>query len=143
MTTIDEGSPLLTALDESICQDPHIVFVVVFGSQVKNGPHRSSDIDLAIKFDDELSARERFQKRCFLSGDLQRSNSPFIDISDIDSLPIEVAIDAVEGQFICGDEAAFDTFKSDVEKAFDAQREDIRRHQQEVINRIATEGLSG
>lgn len=142
MATIDEGSALLSALEESIGPDPDIVFVVAFGSRVTDGQRRSSDLDLAIKFDDELSAHTRFQKRCFLSGDLQRSNAPFIDLSDIEILPIEVAHDAVNGQLICGDEAAFHSFKSDVEKAFDVKREDIRRQQRAVIDRIAAEGLS-
>lgn len=143
MATIDEGSKLLTALDESICRDPDIVFVIAFGSRVTDAPHPSSDLDVAIKFDDELTAHERFQKWCFLSGDLQRSNGPFIDISDIETLPIEVANDAIKGQFLCGDEAAFLEFKSDVEKAFNEQRDVIRRQQRDIIDRIAAEGLSG
>lgn len=143
MATIDEGSPLLSALDESICRDPDIEFVVAFGSRVTDGPHQSSDLDLAIKFDDELTAHERFQKRCFLSGDLQQSDAPFFDLSDIEALPIDVANDAIKGEFICGDEAAFHAFKADVERAFDEQRGDIRRQQRAVIDRIASEGLSG
>lgn len=143
MATTDEGSPLLSALDESICRDPAIEFVVAFGSRVTDSPHQSSDLDIAIKFDDELTAHERFQKWCFLSGDLQQSDAPFIDISDIEVLPIDVANDAIKGEFLCGDLAAFQAFKADVEQAFDEQREDIRRQQRAVIDRIASEGLSG
>lgn len=143
MATIDEGSPLTSALDESLCRDPDIVFVIAFGSRVTDGSHQSSDLDLAIKFDEELSANERFRKWCFLSGDLQQSDAPFIDISDIETLPIDVANDAIKGEFLCGDEAAFQAFKADVEQAFDEQREDIRRQQREVIDRIAAKGLNG
>lgn len=143
MATIDEGSPLQSALDESVCHDPDIVFVITFGSRITDGSHQSSDLDLAIKFDEELSAKERFRKWCFLSGDLQQSDSPFIDISDIETLPIDIANDAVKGEFLCGDKAVFHAFKTDVEQAFADQREDIRRQQREVIDRIASEGLSG
>lgn len=143
MEAIDGGSRLLTALDESICRDSDIEFVVAFGSQVTDGSRPSSDLDIAMKFDDELSSHERFQKRCFLSGDLQRSDAPFIDVSDIETLPVDVANDAVNGQFLCGDEAAFRAFKADIEAAFEAQSDDIRRRQRDVIERIAEEGLSG
>lgn len=143
MATIDEGSQLSTALGESLCQDQDIEFAIAFGSRVSDSPHASSDIDVAIKFDESLTPMQRFQKRCFLSGDLQRSNAPFIDVSDIESLPIAVAHESVQGQLLCGDEAAFNRFKADVEQAFDEQRDDLRRHQQAVIDRIAAEGLSG
>lgn len=143
METNDGGSQLLAALVGSICYDPDIEFVIAFGSSVTDDSHRSSDLDLAIKFDDDLTAHERFHKWCFLSGDLQRSDAPFVDLSDIGTLPVDIANDAVNGQFLCGDEAAFRAFKADVEEAFKAQCDDIRRHQRDVIERIAEEGLSG
>lgn len=143
MGATDVESRLLTALEESICRDVDIEFVVAFGSHVADGPHRSSDLDLAIKFDEALTAHERFKKRCFLSGDLQRSDAPFIDISDIETLPVDVANDAVNGQFLCGDEAVFGAFRADIAESFEAERDDIRRHQRDVIDRIAEEGLSG
>lgn len=143
MDATDGGSPLLTALDESICHDAGIEFVVAFGSRATAGSGPSSDLDLAIKFDAGLSARDRFRKRCFLSGDLQRADGPFIDISDIETLPLDVPHDAVDGQFLCGDEAAFRAFRADVRAAFDTRRDEIRRHPRDTIERIAEEGLGG
>lgn len=139
----DRVSALLTAVSESVCTDPAVEFVVAFGSQITATPTRGSDLDLAIKFAADLSDRERFERRCFLSGDLQRDDAPFVDISDIETLPVDVAHDAVNGRFVCGDSDAFERFKSDVEATFDEQREDIRRDQQTVIDRIAEEGLRG
>jgi len=49
----------------------------------------------------------------------------------------------VNGELLCGDEAAFETFKTNVEAEFDEQRESIRRHQRTVIDRIAEDGLRG
>jgi len=138
-----ERPPLLDELERSVCPDPDVEFMVAFGSQVTRKATQSSDLDLAVKFDDDLSSHERFEKRCFLSGDVQRSGSPFVDLSDIEALPIDVAHDAVKGQFVCGDERAFERFKTTVETRFAERRETIHRRHRDVIDRIAEDGLRG
>lgn len=143
MEAADGRSRTLDAIEESLCGDADIEFAVAFGSQVTGDERSSSDLDIAIKFVDELSAHDRFRKRCFLSGDLQRENAPFVDLSDVETLPIEVAHDAVNGELLCGDERAFHRFKADVEAAFEERREAIRRHRRDVIERIAEDGLRG
>jgi len=130
-------------LDTSVCDDPAVEFVVVFGSQDTGEATPASDLDVAVKFADDLSVSERFDKRCFLSGDLQRDDAPFIDLSDIETVPLAVAHDAVNGTFVCGDEHAFETFKSAIEAAFTDQSDTLRRQQRDVIDRIAAEGLRG
>jgi hypothetical protein len=102
-----------------------------------------SDFDVAVKFVDDRSASERFEKRCFLSGDVQSEDTPFVDLSDIETLPLDVAHDAVNATFVCGDEQAFKQFKADVEARFADQRDDLRQHQRAVIDRIAEDGLRG
>ena len=143
MESIEEGSQLLATLKEFLCRNADIEFAVAFGSQVTGNSRPSSDVDLAVKFADNLSSHERFQKRCFLSGDLQRVDSSFIDISDIEDLPIDVAHDAVNGEFLCGDEQTFRQFKADIQAVFEERRDDLRRHQRDVIDRIAEKGLHG
>jgi len=138
-----ENPEVFCVLEETVCSDPEIVFAVVFGSQLSGDSTPSSDFDLAVKFADELSERDRFQKRCFLSGDLQYEDRPFIDVSDIESLPLDVAHDAVNGELLCGDEQAFEGFKTDIEAEFDEQRETLRRRRHAVIDRIAEDGLRG
>ncbi|ESS10063.1 MAG: putative nucleotidyltransferase [uncultured archaeon A07HN63] len=138
-----EDSQVDSVLDMSVCADPTVEFVVVFGSQCTGEATPASDIDVAIKFADDLSASERFEKRCFLSGDIQRDDAPFIDLSDIETLPLGVAHDAVNGTFVCGDEHAFERFKTAIEAAFDDRRDTLRRQQRDVIDRIAAEGLRG
>lgn len=138
-----EHSRVRSALEEAVCDDPDVVFAVVFGSTISGEPTPSSDLDLAIEFDDDLSERERFEKRCFLSGDLQRDERPFVDVADLASLPVAIAHDAVNGDFLCGDKRAFERFKADIEAEFDEQRERVRRRQRAVIDRIAEDGLRG
>ena len=61
----------------------------------------------------------------------------------IEDLPLNVAHDAVNGEFLCGNEQAFHQFKTEIEASFEKQRDEIRRHQQDVIDRIAEDGLRG
>lgn len=132
------------AVESSLCADPDIEFVVAFGSRLTGTPTTGSDLDIAVKFVTTLSASERFDKLCFLSGDLQSDATPFVDISDIERLPVEIAHEAVsEGRFVCGDDQAFDRFSRAIEADFQEQREERRRSDRKLITRIATEGLRG
>jgi predicted nucleotidyltransferase len=143
MEANDGASQVFAALEESLCRDPAVEFVVAFGSRITGEETRGSDVDVAVKFSADLSDRERFEKRCFLSGDVQRDDVPFVDLSDIEALPPDVAHDAVNGTFVCGDEQAFERFRSEVEASFADRRGDLRRQQRAVIDRIAEDGLRG
>lgn len=143
MHTGDVGSGLSAALEDAVCSDSDIVFVVAFGSQITGGATHASDLDLAVKFADELSESDRFETRCFLSGALQREDAPFIDVSDIESVPLDVAHDAVNGVLVCGDDHAFEQFKTETEVTFAEQRDTLRSEQRGVIDRIAEDGLRG
>lgn len=143
MTTQGDSPQVLDAVRASVCPDSAVKFVVAFGSQVSGETRASSDLDLAVKFSDEVSDRDRFEKQCFLSGELQQEDAPFVDLTDIESLPLEVTHDAVNGRFVCGNEQAFEKFKSTVETRFDDQREALREHHRGVIDRIAEDGLRG
>lgn len=143
MDPTEHRSRVLATLEESLCSDPDIAFAVVFGSRTGGDHGRSSDLDVAVEFSADLSTHERFRKRCFLSGDLQHDDAPFVDVSDIELLPLEVAHDAVHGTFLCGDEDRFQRVKTAIESEFEDQRTAIRRHQRDVIDRIAGEGLGG
>lgn len=138
-----DQSQIRSALKDSVCADPDVVFAVAFGSQLSGTVTGSSDLDIAVKFTADCPERERFKKRCVLSGEVQQEKFPFIDISDIDSLSLDVAHDAVNSGLLCGDEQAFERFKTDIEAEFDEQRETLRRHQRAVIDRIAEDGLRG
>ncbi|MDB9235845.1 nucleotidyltransferase domain-containing protein [Halorubrum ezzemoulense] len=138
-----DQSQIRSALKDVVCADPDVVFAVVFGSQLSGTATRSSDFDIAVKFTADCSERDRFKKRCVLSGELQHEEFPFIDVSDIDLLPLDVAHDAANGDLLCGDERAFEQFKTDIKSEFDEQRETLRQHQRAVIDRIAEDGLRG
>lgn len=143
MGTTDERLEALATLESAVCRDSDIEFALVFGSQVTDTARPSSDLDIAVKFDHHFSSGERFRKRCFLAGELQQEDTPFVDVSDIDELPLAVAHDAVQGRLLCGDEEAFHEVKAEVETAFAERGEEIRQRQRALIDRIAEEGLRG
>jgi len=130
-------------VEQQLRADPEIEFAVVFGSRADGTSRSTSDLDVGVKFSEELSDGQRFRKRCHLSGRLQHDEAPFVDINDLEELPIEVASAAVAGDFLCGDEDAFESFKSRIEAEYDERQDDIERRDRETISRIASGGLRG
>lgn len=143
MTPEDGQSDVPAGVKESLCTDTDIEFVAVFGSRVTDTSRPSSDLDIAVKFSETLSADERFQKRCHLAGHLQQSDTPVIDLSDIDDLSLEVTHAAVNGELLCGDEQKFQRFKTEVEAEFEDRQEELEQDQRQLISRIADEGFHG
>ena len=78
-----------------------------------------------------------------MSGSRQQEDAPFVDVTDIETLPRDVAHDALDGTLVCGDEDASEQFKHDLETTVAEHRDTIRRQQRDVIDRIAEDGLRG
>lgn len=136
-----DSSPVPSSVVETLRQDPDVEFAVAFGSRI-TGDHRSgSDLDIAVKFSDALSATERFRKRIGLSGRLQADGIPFVDVSDIDAMPPHLEREVVTGQLLCGDTTAFRRFVEAVER--ESTERDDRREDYEYIRRVAEDGLHG
>jgi len=130
-------------LEEALSDDPEIAFAVAFGSRTTGRARTSSDLDITVKFDGDLSPRQRFRKLCSLSGSLQGEDRPHMDVSDVERLPLAVAHDAVSGELICGDKALFDRYRDTVEEQYDSERDDLRERNRDVIDRVAEKGLRG
>lgn len=143
MATGSDQSDVRTFLERSLRDDSDVTFAAVFGSRADGAARSTSDLDVAVKFDDGLTREERFRKRVRLSGRLQREGAPFVDVADVEALPIEVAAAAVDGDLLCGDEGAFRDYADRIEAAFEERREEIERRDRETISRIAAGGLRG
>lgn len=79
----------------------------------------------------------------FFSGSLQQSGQPFVDVSDVVELPLPAAHNAVNGTLLCGDEQAFQQFKTVIEPEFEEHQAGLQHHSHDVIARIAERGLHG
>lgn len=139
----NHGRRLPSTIEDELCHDPDVEFVVVFGSRMEGSSRASSDFDVAVKFTDELSSADRFRKHCRLASEVQETDTPFVDLSDVETLPLPVAYAAVNGTFVCGDEEVFETVRETITSKFEDERPAIEREQRELIQRIAEDGLHG
>ena len=143
MAESEHPTQMVSDLRDEFAGSDAVEFAVLFGSLVEDDDTPPSDIDLAIKFSDTLAPDERFRQLCAFSGNLQSSDRPFVDVSDIERLPLDIAHDAVHGELVFGNEQQFETFRKDLQETFAAQRDEIRSRQRDVIDRIANQGLHG
>lgn len=143
MGTDVDPADVPATVERLLCDDPAVEFAVLFGSRATGTARPTSDLDVAVQFSEDLSADERFRKLCRLSGRIQHDGTPFVDLSDLDELPLEVAHAAVSGDLLCGDEEAFESCRADVRAAYEEQREDIEQRHRDTISRIAGGGLRG
>lgn len=115
-----------------------VVFAVLFGSYARDTAEESSDVDIAIRFPEETSARERFRRRNRIDAELQGHAEGFVDVSDIDALPTAVAYAALrEGDLLVGDESAVEAYREQVSQEYEATADERERKHRDLIERLA------
>ena len=115
-----------------------IVFAILFGSHARGTADASSDVDIALRFPDDMSDRERFRHRNRIDAELQAYASGFVDVSDIETLPNSVAYAALQnGIVLAGDEGAASAYRRRVETEHRATADDRDRERRELIDRLA------
>lgn len=120
-----------------------VLYAILFGSRNRDDSTTSSDVDIALQFPDELDDRERFDARNRIDAELQSYADSFVDVSDVERLPVRVAARALrEGRVLYGDEAVTaDDRRRFEEQVAAEEEEDRKRHRRDVIDRLA-EGCS-
>ncbi|TKX48498.1 nucleotidyltransferase domain-containing protein [Halorubrum sp. SD690R] len=113
-------------------------FAVLFGSRVRGETHDSSDVDVALRFSEELSPKERFRRRNRIDTDLQGYADGFVDVSDIQDLPLPIARAALqEGVRLVGDEREIAAYREQIDAEYDRTAADRERDRREFIDRLA------
>ena len=118
-----------------------VVAVYLFGSHAEGRAHRESDLDVGVllRWDAYPSARERFEMRLRLAGELAVQRMPVDVIILNDAPPILAARIVTEGQrLFCADPAAEHTFRRDVQLRAADLAPFLRR-----LSRVKLEGLGG
>ena len=119
--------------------DTEVTFAILFGSVVSDTTHASSDVGVALRFPDEMTAKDRFRHRNRIDAELQSYADRFVDVSDIEALPLAVARVALRGGIrLVGDEQAVDAYRKRIEAADESSATDRERERQEFIDRLAT-----
>ncbi|WP_135366051.1 type VII toxin-antitoxin system MntA family adenylyltransferase antitoxin [Halosimplex halophilum] len=136
------GSPELPGVDvdrmrECLAQTD-VVFAIVFGSHARGAATESSDVDIALRFSDEMDDYERFKRRNRIDATLQQYASGFVDVSDIEDLPTHVAHAALrDGIPIVGDEQAIADYEERVAAEYERDRSERERERRAFIDRLA------
>ena len=116
-----------------------VVAVYLFGSHAEGRAHRESDVDVGVllRWDAYPSARERFEMRLRLAGELGVQRMPMDVIILNDAPPILAARIVTEGErLFCADAAAEHAFRRDVQLRAADLVPFLRR-----LSRVKLEGL--
>lgn len=113
-----------------------VEFAILFGSHARGTA--SSDVDIALRFPEEMNARERFRLSNRIDAELQQYTASFVDVSDIDTLPIPVTYAALrDGIVLVGGERKVEAYQENVEQEYEATKDDREQARQEFINQLA------
>lgn len=111
-------------------------FAVLFGSYAQEESDSASDVDIVLGFPHGVDDRERFRRRNRIDAELQAYADAFVDVSDIESLPVPVAHNALgEGIRLAGSAEAVDEYRERIETDHDAEA--AERERQAFIDRVA------
>ncbi|WP_251133172.1 nucleotidyltransferase domain-containing protein [Halorubrum sp. 2020YC2] len=114
-------------------------FAILFGSRVRGDVHESSDVDVTLRFPDNLSPTERFRRRNRIDADLQGHADAFVDVSDIEGLPLPIARVALrDGIRLVGDDRDVDASRERAEAEYEETATERERDRREFVDRIAT-----
>jgi predicted nucleotidyltransferase len=115
-----------------------VVFAVLFGSHARGSAEASSDVDVALAFPDEMDAAERFHRRNRIDADLQAYADNFVDVSDVDSLPVGVVRAALRDRvLLVGDAERVESHQKQVDAEYESTERERERERQEFIDRLA------
>lgn len=141
MTDSEGGVVDGVAVDDlrAYLEETDVVFAILFGSRARGTERADSDVDVALRFPPESDAEERFRSRNRIDADLQAYAEGFVDVSDLETLPIGVARAALrDGVVVVGDERAVETYRDRVEREYQATAGERERERREFIDRLAS-----
>lgn len=136
------GDPAVEGVDtdgiREYLETTEVVFAVLFGSRARGTGDESSDVDIALRFPDDMDARERFRSRNRIDATLQEYASAFVDVSDIEALPTSVAYAAVrDGHLLVGDPQAVAAARERLEAEHETTASEREEDRREFIDRLA------
>lgn len=137
MANVDEQGIDLEGMREYLTGTP-VVFALLFGSYARDTAESSSDVDVAVKFPDAWDDRERFRARNRIDATLQQFADDFVDVSDVDSLPTDVAHAALQdGKVLVGDDETVATYREQLADAYEETATERERERREFLDRLA------
>jgi predicted nucleotidyltransferase len=127
----------VSSMVEYLAEVP-VVFAVLFGSHARGFAEPASDVDLALRFPEEMDRIDCFRLRDRIDAELQRYADRFVDVSDVDALATPVAYNALrDGRLLVGDEETVAAYREQVEDEYETAASEREREQREFIERLA------
>ena len=114
-----------------------VVFAVLFGSHATGTADATSDVDIALRFPDEMAAIERFRRRNRIDAELQQYAAGFVDVSDLEELPVHVAHAALRDGIVVAGEMST-AYREEVEQEYEATAGERAAQREELIERLAS-----
>ena len=115
-----------------------VAFALLFGSRARGEETGDSDLDIAVRFPDRLSERDRFRARNRIDATLQAHAEGTVDVSDIDALPVAVQHAALrDGIVLYGDDDAVAEYREQVSHAYESTADERTAERQAFIDRLA------
>lgn len=135
MAETDDAGVDLDAMTEYLEETP-VVFALLFGSHARGTARPDSDV--ALRLPEEMDERERFRVRNRIDAELQRFAEGFVDVSDIETLPTEIAYAALQdGRVLVGADSAVRAYREQVAETYEETAEEREQERREFIDRLA------
>jgi predicted nucleotidyltransferase len=136
------GEPSIEAVDlagiRATLSNRPVVFAVLFGSHGRGDADPDSDVDIALRFRETLDAHERFRLRNRIDAELQSYAGGFVDVSDIEKLPLPVAHAALtEGVRLFGDGDSLEEYRERIGEAYEERETERVEDRRTFIDRLA------
>jgi predicted nucleotidyltransferase len=116
-----------------------VEFALLFGSRARGESEASSDVDIALRFEDSIDDTERFRERNWIDAAVQEHANAFVDVCDIETLPTPVAYAALrDGVLLAGDERAVEVYQAQVAAEYESNADRLEQQREAFIDRLAS-----
>lgn len=125
------------ALQRILSEHP-VRFAIVFGSQVRGDTHATSDIDIAVEFDDSVSEQEYADARLSLIADLTSAlGQNAVDVADLKDMRPAIGKSALEhGVVVIGSQDQADRYLEQFTQATSASNRTRRERFDNLLTQI-------
>jgi predicted nucleotidyltransferase len=119
-------------------EQTEVVFAVLFGSHVEGTTHADSDVDITLRLPESLTLKARFRLRNRIDAELQSYAEGFVDVSDIESLPVPVAHAALQdGLLLVGEAEPVAEYRVKIAAEYEATKPEREREREAFLDRLA------